>query len=54
MIADWNWNKPQVNRKNAEALGRAAHLAYKDPEMIQYTLRRRGMKLIQFFENQDT
>jgi len=54
MNADWTWNKPQVNRRNAEVLGNAAHLAYKDPKTIEDTLLGWNMKLVQFFDWQGT
>lgn len=54
MTADWKWNKPQVNRQNADVLGRAAHLAYKDRETIGIKLQEWDMKLVQFFDRQNT
>jgi triacylglycerol lipase len=54
MVADWSWNKPQISRQNADALGKAAHLAYKDPETIEDTLLGWDMKLVEFFDRQST
>jgi triacylglycerol lipase len=54
MTADWNWKKPQINRQNADFLGRAAHLAYKDPRTIESTLQEWDMQLVKFFDCQET
>ncbi len=54
MVADWNWNKPQFNRQNAQTLGKAAHLAYQDPKTIEDNLVEWNMKLVLFFDKQNT
>jgi triacylglycerol lipase len=54
MVADWSWKKPQVNRQNSQALGRAAQIAYKDPKTIENTLLEWDMKLVHFFDRQNT
>jgi triacylglycerol lipase len=54
MTADWSWNKPLVNRQNADALGKAAHLAYKDSNTIEDGLQEWDMKLAGFFDRQNT
>jgi triacylglycerol lipase len=54
MVADWTWSKPQINMQNAEVLGQAAHLAYKDPSTIESTLPGWNMKLVQFFDHFNT
>jgi triacylglycerol lipase len=54
MTADWKWNEPQINLQNADVLGRAAHLAYKEAEAIGKELQEWDMKLVQFFDRQNT
>jgi len=54
MKADWTWNKPLINRQNADVLGRAAHLAYKDPGTIGNELQEWEMQLVRFFDRQNT
>jgi triacylglycerol lipase len=54
MIADWTWNKPQVNFQNAQALGKAAKLAYENPKTVGDTLLGWNMKLAQFFDSKHT
>ncbi len=54
MVADWTWNKPLINRQNADVLGKAAYLAYKDPNTIESTLLGWNMKLVRFFDRSNT
>jgi triacylglycerol lipase len=54
MALDWSWTKAELNRQNAEFLGRAARLAYDDPMSIDKTLRSWKMELVRYFDNQGT
>ena len=54
MALDWNWTKAELNRQNAEFLGKAAHLAYSDPQTVSETLKTWDMELVRFFDCQNT
>jgi triacylglycerol lipase len=54
MTVDLTWKKPGINRQNAEFFGRAAHLAYNDPQVIEASLPELGLQLVKFFDCQNT
>ncbi len=54
MTMDLTWKKAEINRQNAEFFGKAAHLAYSDPHLIEAALPEMGMQLVKFFDCQNT
>lgn len=54
MLADWSWNKADINVHNAKFLGAAAKLAYNEKPEVEEMLASWKMDLVQFFDRNET
>ena len=54
MLADWNWQKTDLNVHNALFLGEAARLAYQEEADVETTLDSWKMRKVKFFDCNET